>query len=814
MSLQSAEEVQVMATRILGPAGSKKRRRFLFVPILLIACTALFLVGSARAVHDTGLFQLDGDAFQATVPAGSLGGNDDWDSICKANLGTPPSTPGPFCYQAPSTTLDATSSADKSTFITDAFNAGSDNIYKGGTDDADVNTWLWKQATPSPNKADLENAFAAQYTGTAAPYAGHKLLFFGGDRFANNGDTNIGLWFFHNPVTAHGNKAGGTDTSPTCSFNNGCGFSGVHQVGNISLGGSNHEGCNPNPHPLTNICTPGDIFILSAFTGGGAEPTIKVFEWVGPGNATKDYLGSNNCFTNACTLQPLAIPPTPGFTDNRCDGAAVSADVACAIVNPAAIDSPWLFQDQSSGAPANVIGANELYEGGLDLTGLGFGEACFSSVLLNTRSSQSGTSVLQDFALGGFGSCTTDTTTTPKDGSGANIPAGGLSIGTGSVNAKDSATLTVNGVSTWSGTYTFHLCFIGTDTTSTATCTSGGTLIAGSWAGAPNVDQTTATPLVSVSAAVTSAGRYCWRGNFDPSAASLAAGVPAAKDDTGGECFKVNPVTPTLTTCADGTARPCVPDGTVSFGSAVRDTADLSGTANQPGSPVINPTTAGLAAGGTITFKLFGPDTAGSTTHCNDLAAGFPAAGLTATVSGDGVYGPVTFTPQAPGVYHWKASYGGNLPNTNSTSTNASCDDSNEDVTVQQVPTTTTTRQFVFPQDKVKIAASAGGNLAGSVALRLFNNSANCLADDGTSTATGLLYSEGATGDAIQHTISGASAQFATTNNTTVRVTSDTTVYWHVVYSSTNPAQLGSQSNCTESTAVTYAGNDGTITIP
>src|SRR5262249_10652538 len=161
--------------------------------------------------------------------------------------------------------LATTHHDDKSTFITDAFNAGSDNIFKGGTDDADISSWQWKQATPSPNKADLENAFAAQYTGTAAPYLNHNLLFFGGDRFSNNGATNIGLWFFHNPVSTSGKN---TAADGSCPVQSGCGFTGLHTAGNISLGGSQGKGCNPNPAPATNICTPGDIFILSSFTGG------------------------------------------------------------------------------------------------------------------------------------------------------------------------------------------------------------------------------------------------------------------------------------------------------------------------------------------------------------------------------------------------------------------------------------------------------------------------------------------------------------------------------------------------------------------
>src|SRR5262245_39292143 len=82
MSFQSAEEVHVMATRILGPKGSTKRRRFLFVPILLIVGLALFWIGSASpSVHDISVFQLDGNATTAnTGPLGYPG--DDWQNIC------------------------------------------------------------------------------------------------------------------------------------------------------------------------------------------------------------------------------------------------------------------------------------------------------------------------------------------------------------------------------------------------------------------------------------------------------------------------------------------------------------------------------------------------------------------------------------------------------------------------------------------------------------------------------------------------------------------------------------------------------------
>ncbi len=95
-----------MATRILGPTGSKKRRRFLFVPMLCIAAIALFWIGSAQAVHELGVFQLDGNPwvfapsgtnasqpnYASRTDAGQL--PEDWDLICIKHLNTLTNEPG------------------------------------------------------------------------------------------------------------------------------------------------------------------------------------------------------------------------------------------------------------------------------------------------------------------------------------------------------------------------------------------------------------------------------------------------------------------------------------------------------------------------------------------------------------------------------------------------------------------------------------------------------------------------------------------------------------------------------------------------
>jgi hypothetical protein len=424
---------------------------------------------------------------------------------------------------------------------------------------------------------------------------------------------------------------------------------------------------------------------------------------------------------------------------------------------------------------------------------------------VNTRSSQSVDAQLKDFTLGSLAQCESSLVTTPKlvNGTAAdNIPAGGTSITTaGSIEVKDSANLTVTGIDTWSGNLKFFLCGPPSVDAAGSTCdgTAGkvGTQI-GALAGL-SVNQSTPNPILSDAATITSVGRYCWRGVFT----SATSGVDSKTDSTTGECFTVNPVTPTLTTTGGAD---------VLLGNPISDTATLSGTARQPTNPIINSGTTGALAGGSITFKLYGPGIA----NCNNLATGFPAAGITRQVSGDNTYptnaqAEVSFIPGAVGTYYWKAVYSGNSPNTNASAEhNTLCDqngepgESDEAVTVSSVPTTTTTRQSVFPQDRVKIAASVGGDLAGTVTFSLYDSLANCQA----ATATGRLFGPDS------HSISGASPQFAQTNNTTARISSDAIVYWNVQYDSTNNAQDDSGSTCVESTDVDFTGDDSSISYP
>jgi hypothetical protein len=417
-------------------------------------------------------------------------------------------------------------------------------------------------------------------------------------------------------------------------------------------------------------------------------------------------------------------------------------------------------------------------EAAVDLTATVFGgsTACrtFANTIPSTVTGNSDTADYKDTILKNappITNCTSTTVTTPKTGAGDNIPAGGLSIGTGVASVKDSAVINIaGGTATPAGSVAFFLCKV----TGAALCTSGGTSV-----GSTNLTGSAYPVTVSSPTAyVTSVGRYCWRAVWTGDSAN---GIPGASDSRINECFDVNPVTPTLATTAGAD---------VSLGSAVSDTADLSGTATQPADPVINLTgTAGAAAGGNIVFKLFGPD------NCTTLA--YTSAAV--TVSGDGSYNTPNpqFVPTAGGTYHWVAVYSGNSPNTNGTTHNSACDDADEDVVVTSVASSLTSAQRWVPNDSVTVTAPAGsGNLAGTVSFALYASG------DCTGTA---IYSTTAS-------VSGASPQTVSTSNTTARTASGD-FSWKVSYDSTNAAQRDIPDSCHETSALTIT-NGGTVSSP
>ena len=690
-----------------------KRTKFL-LGIGVIAALVIGWQVAAFAVHDTGKFELDGNATNGAAAG------DDWDNVCHQVLGND-------CSTSNNTTgATAVDWVSEPTLTTSIFTGG------GSKDPQDINNWAYKDGSV-PDKDNLLHSFAARYTAN-----GDEVLFFGSDRYDNSGDAQQGFWFFQNSIGLGTNSVGG-----------GKGFTGVHKNG--------------------------DLLIVSDFSVGGTTSTISVYEWntactktgdtvTKPGTPPKTYTcGDANLLTLA--------------TSNAANcGSAAANDTFCGIVNPNTIQMPWSFTDKSGttvpdgpdpGTAPDPNGAlpGEFYEGGVNLTALGLGDRCFSSVASETRSSTSTTAVLKDFTLGTFGNCGSNVTTTPKDGAGNAIPDGGLSIGTGSVQVKDSANLTVSGTTTWTGSLKFFLCKVDAP----ATCTSGGTQV-GPTAGTTVTDATT-QPIVSGAATVTSAGRYCWRAEF----ISGTTGVPNGSDSSATECFTVNPVTPTLPTTA-GDDKP--------LGTAVTDTATLGNTSKQPGTPVIqvsDPPTLGPNAGGTITFTLLKDD-------CSTTAPG--TTPQTVNVNGNGDY-TASVTPTEAGTYHWKATYtpASGDPNNLGSTFNNDCSDGNETVVVQSVPSSMTTAQSFIPNDSATVTASQGGALAGTVTFTAFESS-DCTGN--------VIHTE----DVDLTGNSGQTETVSTTNTT--HSTTATNVSWRVSYTSTNQAQRSIPATCLEDTTLTY----------
>lgn len=399
----------------------------------------------------------------------------------------------------------------------------------------------------------------------------------------------------------------------------------------------------------------------------------------------------------------------------------------------------------------------------------------FANVIPSTVTGNSDSADYKDTILGSgvnLGGCESSTVTTPQTAASAVVGSGGLSIGTGVVGVRDQAAVTITGgTATPSGSVSFSLCKVDAP----GVCTSGGTSVGSAAVGGSSFPVTVNSP----TAYVTSVGRYCWRASYsgDP-----AQGIAGSSDARASECFTVTPVTPAVTTDAS--------DG-VLLGGSVTDSATLSGLATDPASPVINLTgTAGPAAGGSITFRLYGPSDASCGPLVYDSSAVSPSQNV--SVSGNGSYASAAVTPSAAGTYHWVAAYGGSTNNLTTTH-NAACSDVAENVTITTVPSSLVSAQTWVPSDSVTVSAPAGGNLVGSVTFTFFTNA--------TCTGTGVFTTTTA--------VSGASPQVVLSGNAPAQTTSGS-FSWQVAYDSANPAQRDIGATCQETSALTIA-NGGAV---
>lgn len=337
----------------------------------IILCVAFFLsialtasVGPVFAedpVDGIGLFELDGNAISG-VPTPP----EDWNDLypCVGN----------GCGH----------SNKYSGVVPDA---GLASIFDGGKKDIQlIKDWSWRAGGGGgfPDKDDITNAYAAAYIRYDAQDDRDELIvYFGGDRFANNGDAFMGFWFFKDTVTAHEDGS----------------FGGEHMTGDV-------------------------LVIVNYPQASGAVPEIKVAVW---NPAVKGNLD--------------VIYDSTMTGDNPTCGTGTVEDV-CAIANANDEASPWDYTPKSGSY--KVFPPESFFEGGINITDLVGGDTCFATFMAETRSSKQFSATLKDFVLGAFPLCAVELTKSCS--TGTYDPALGMIVAPYSVTVTNTGSATVTSI--------------------------------------------------------------------------------------------------------------------------------------------------------------------------------------------------------------------------------------------------------------------------------------------------------------------------------------------------------------------------------
>ncbi|HLE97430.1 MAG TPA: hypothetical protein VI997_08685, partial [Candidatus Thermoplasmatota archaeon] len=300
--------------------------RIAWTSAIVLGTLALF-VPSALAVHSIGLFEVDGNASEQS-PVG-----EDWEIM--------------FPVMGPTNSTAQVFVQDVGEILTVIGGSGG-SFFAGGSSKDDINStsWLWNGPGPQ-DKGNISDAYAAVYEAN-----GNQYVFFGMDRFDNNGDVAVSFWFFQD------------DIAPIIDGDGDYVFSAGH--------------------------TTGDILIQTAYTNGGVIGTISVYRW--------------NDADAAAPTGPLDLIATGLDCTNP---ALPAGHIACGRVNAGLEPSPWPFESKpNNNAPSDTFQPRGFLEIGLNLTqALGGADQCLGTFIAETRSSQTIDSTLKDFALGSFNTC-------------------------------------------------------------------------------------------------------------------------------------------------------------------------------------------------------------------------------------------------------------------------------------------------------------------------------------------------------------------------------------------------------------------------
>jgi len=336
----------------------------------------------------------------------------------------------------------------------------------GGKKNGDLLTSIGTTSGSILGKDDLSNVYAVSHTRSDT---GHPEMFFAAERLDNKGESHIDFEFLQSQA--------GVTAACKGSF--------------------------------TGHRTEGDLLVAVDYTMGGTLAGASVWQWhcaaEVPGPQPPDGTVCDPGGLSAAHYEQIMLPSFLTLAVNS------GGDIGC---------GGWVCR-LGGGA---TVPQDDFLEGGIDLAGIPF-TGCFNSFLPHTRTAQSFTSDLKDFAGPvSFHSCRTAVQSSNSSPSGGSVSPG--------TAATDSVTVGNGGAGPApTGSVTFAICRPSQLTG--GSCPSGGsqvgavkTLIAGS----ATSDPTSAT---------TAFGKYCWRTVFTPDVASTGIFAPGVHTNTTTECFGV-----------------------------------------------------------------------------------------------------------------------------------------------------------------------------------------------------------------------------------------------------------------------------------